>query len=94
MSDPVWGELPASRSPNLFYIQNRGYCGNCLSWWRIGGHGYTLNLDEAWRVPKEQAEAIVRNRPGLDKAWPVEVIDESAHRHVNCETLRSKGMAA
>ena len=59
----------------LYYIQWKGYCGNCLWWWRQDGHGYTLNLDHAWKVTKERADEIWRVRRGEDVAWPVDAID-------------------
>ena len=41
----------------LYYIQDtRSVCGNSVVWWRVDGCGYTSNLDEAWRVGREQAE--------------------------------------
>lgn len=43
-----------------YYIQNVGFCGDCLRWWRKGRNGYTLNLDEAMRVTKKEAMAICR----------------------------------
>src|SRR5579885_2891752 len=82
-------------SEPLFYIQNKGFCGNCLLWWRVDGSGYTMNLDEAWKVTKEQADSICRSRPHQDVAHSVEKIDALAHRHVNCERLRlAEGTAA
>jgi hypothetical protein len=72
----------------LYYIQNRGYCGNCLRWWTDGGHGYTSNLDEAWKVSKERAEEICRSRPDEDIPWPAEKVDAVAVRHVDSERLR------
>ncbi len=66
----------------LYYIQNKGYCGNCLIWWREGGHGYTCNLNEAWKLPKEEAERICKDRPAEDIPWPAGLIDGAADRHV------------
>ena len=67
----------------LFYIQNKGYCGNCLIWWRRGGHGYTCNLDDAWKVSRKKADEICRVREtGEDVAWPADVIDSASKRHV------------
>lgn len=40
-----------------FYIQNRGYCGNCLQWWRADRHGYTMDLREALKVGRKEAES-------------------------------------
>jgi hypothetical protein len=73
----------------LYYIQNKGYCGNCLIWWRDGGHGYTTNVDEAWKVPKSEAERICRSRPHQDIPWPVAEVDAVTVRHVDSEDLRS-----
>lgn len=69
-------------TPELFYIQHVGFCGNCLFWWRPDGHGYTSTLDEAWKVTKEKAEDICRVRRGEDVAWPVAKADAMAQRHV------------
>ena len=74
----------------LFYIQNKGFCGDCLKWWKPNGHGYTLDLDRAWQVDQEKAANICRNRPKQDIAWPCKLIDEIAARHVNSETLNAK----
>lgn len=82
-------EKPASIEP-LYYIQNNGYCGNSLTFWRIDGKGYTRNLDDAWKLPKTQAEAICRDRPNEDFMWPVEVIDRATERHCNSEKLRDE----
>ncbi len=73
-----------------YYIQNVGFSGDCLRWWRPNGHGYTLNLDEAWRVSKEKAEEICRTRPKEDIPRPAAEVDQAAHRHVNCEAVRNK----
>lgn len=89
---PMCAEHPATPAPRLFYIQNRGYCGNCLRFWRKGGHGYTSNLREAWKVPHEKALEICRSRPEEDIMWPVEVLEAIAEVHVNCEPARAAGV--
>jgi len=71
----------------LYYIQNIGFTGNCLKWWRPDGKGYTLNLDHAWKVTKERAAAICHSRPNEDIPHPVLLIDPLSARHLNCETL-------
>ena len=43
----------------------RGYCGDCLLWWRVEGKGYTCDLDYAWKVTEEKAAAICRDRPAI-----------------------------
>ncbi len=73
----------------LYYIQNVGYVGNCLLWWRPNGNGYTCDLDDAWRVTKEKADDICRTRRGQDIAWPVSAVDSAANRHLDCETWRA-----
>lgn len=73
----------------LFYIQDkRTYCGNSCFWWKPDGHGYTCNLDEAWKVTREKAESIMRHRPDVDVAWPVDFIDAGTARHFDMQKLR------
>jgi hypothetical protein len=67
----------------LYYIQHTGFCGNCLLWWRDGGHGYTSDLDDAWKVGEEQAKSICRSRPSEDIAWPVDFVDDHSARHLS-----------
>lgn len=76
----------------LYYIQNIGFCGNCLYWWREGGHGYTANLDKAWKVTKEKADSICTDRPKEDIPWPVEKVDALASRHLDSEVARSAAL--
>lgn len=71
----------------LYYIQNTGYCGNCLKWWRVDGKGYTLNLKEAWKVTKAEAKKICKSRPKEDIMWSASLIEKAASLHVDCETL-------
>lgn len=76
-------------SESRFYIQNQGCCGNCCFWWKPDGRGYTSNLDEAGKYDEKTAVSIERGRPGLDKAWPVELIDGLAVRHVDIQKMMS-----
>lgn len=73
--------------PPLYYIQNLGYCGNCMLWWCVDGKGYTCDLNRAWRVTKEKADQICLSRPHEDIPHPVEKINRMAQLHVNIETL-------
>lgn len=66
----------------LYYIQNKGFSGNCLIWWKDGGHGYTSNLDEAWIVSYAEAKRICKTRPDEDFPRKVDLIDRVAVRHV------------
>jgi hypothetical protein len=74
-------------SEPLFYIQNVGFNGNCLLWWRPNGNGYTTDLNDAWKVSEAKARSICRSRPKEDIAWPASEIDRIASRHLNCEHL-------
>ena len=76
-----------AKAEKLYYIQNKGQVGNCLLWWRVEGHGYTCNLNEAWQVNQEKAAAICRSRPREDIPWPVKRVDKAAERHVSLELL-------
>ena len=73
----------------LYYIQSRGFCGDCLLWWRDGGHGYTTDLNQAWKVTREQAEGICSSRVE-DTAWLVADIDSVAVRHADSERMQGK----
>jgi hypothetical protein len=67
---------------DLYYIQNIGYCGNCLKWWRENGNGYTDDLRQAWKVSKEQATQICNSRPKEDIPWPCLVAELQVRYHV------------
>lgn len=77
-------------SEQLYYIQNQAVCGNCCFWWKPDSCGYTSNLDEAGKYDSQEAARIERGRPGFDKAWPVELIDSFAARHVDIQKLLSR----
>ena len=76
----------------LYYIQNKGYVGNCLLWWKVDGHGYTCNLDLAWKVTKEEADKICRSRPEQDIARRADVVDAMAVRHFDSEKPAAREM--
>jgi hypothetical protein len=73
---------------NKYYIQRQGYVGNCLLWWRKGGHGYTCNLDEA-EIFSGDSESLAQITKDTQKftAWDKEYIDSCAHRHVDSECI-------
>ena len=64
-----------------YYIQN-GYVGNAVLWWRADSKGYTANFKEAGRYSKEQAMAIINNRPNEDRAWLCSHVDETLKAQV------------
>ena len=84
-SSPEGPQGTGPNAPRLYYIQNKGYCGDCLKWWRANRQGYTLNLDDAGKYGESEALSICAVRRGQDVAWLVEDIDAVAARHVNSE---------
>ena len=62
-----------SEDEDTYYILNRG-----SYWWRVDGHGYTQDLNEAWCVTERAARAICRDRPTEDVAFPSAVVDAHA----------------
>src|ERR1700722_14551761 len=72
-----------------FYIQNKGFCGDCLLWWRRNRCGYTTDLSEALMVGRDEAESICKDRPWEDVMWPTSLIDRLASLHLNSEHLNA-----
>lgn len=72
----------AAMSDELYYIQNNGFVGNCLLWWRKNNAGYTCNIDEALKVSYEEAMRICKTRPKEDIPHPASVVEAAAQRHV------------
>ena len=80
----------------LFCIQNKkgsGCVGNSILFWRVDGCGYTVDLDEAWKVSKERADEICRSRPKEDFPVSYELLDSLAKRHVDIQALHSANEA-
>jgi hypothetical protein len=71
------------QEPALFYVQHRGFCGDSFMWWKAGRCGYTPNLNQSAKMTLQEFEQI--RRPGEDFAWPVDLADRIAERHVNSE---------
>jgi len=72
----------------LFYIHNVSTCENCMRFWRVNGGGYTVDLDDAWKVTYEKAKSICQDRPKEDFAYPVALVDSLAERHIDIQALR------
>jgi hypothetical protein len=69
----------------LYYIQDRRtIVGNCVSWWRPNGAGYTTELDEAGLYPASKGKGLRET----DVMVPKEVAERVATRHVRAERLR------
>ena len=79
---------PVEQSERLYYIQNRLPCGNCVMWWREGGHGYTCDIGQAGKYLQSEALRIIQGRPGIDKAYPCDEVDARIVRHVDFQSLR------
>ena len=85
---PKGSPLPQKQAAEtLYYIQNKGYVGNSLLWWRKDGQGYTCDLNEAWRVTRVEAERICRDRPKEDIMRSVAKMDALVQRHVDMQDL-------
>jgi len=85
------GPSPRPGAPSgepLYYIQNVGYQGNCMKFWRPDGKGYTVDLNDAWKVTKARADDICRSRPKEDIPHLASTIDAIAQRHASIEALR------
>lgn len=71
----------------LYYIMGPYCpCGNSAMWWRVEGHGYTCDLNEAWEVPLQRARSILGMRRG-DRAFPVQQIKALAQLHFDVQRL-------
>lgn len=71
----------------LFYVQDtRSYVGNCPTWFRDRGCGYTTRLDEAARFTLDQAASMHRSRK-TNLPWPCEVVDERQRPTVDIQHL-------
>lgn len=85
---PKGSPLPQKQAAEtLYYIQNKGYFGNSLLWWRKDGQGYTCDLNEAWRVTRAEAAGICLDRPKEDFMRSVTKMDAIAQRHVDMQDL-------
>lgn len=74
----------------LYYIQDtRDTVGNCASWWRPNSCGYTTQIEEAGLYSEEEAKKITSHR-STDIAWPKEVVEHCAVRHVRVDHLRKR----
>jgi hypothetical protein len=71
----------------FYYIQNKGYVGNSLCWWKKGGSGYTCDLNKAWKVTLEEAKAICHGRPKEDFMRPVTKMDALVQHHIDNQDM-------
>jgi hypothetical protein len=85
--------LRESKQGKKFYLQHKGYCGNCLLWWKHNNCGYTCNIKEAKVFSEEEADAKCR-QSDLLKKWDKEYIDAHAELHANIDTLNERDGAS
>jgi len=73
----------------MYYLQDArwsGMVGNCPSFWRPDGNGYTTNLDEAGRFTHEEAMAQHRSR-STDLPWLCSEVDKLRHPTVDVQHM-------
>lgn len=67
-----------------YYIQDkRSIVGNCASWWRAGGGGYTCELGEAGPYTGKYCRGL----RDTDIPWPASLVADIAVQHVRVEAL-------
>lgn len=93
-----WPEkLPTATQPaaqgldaqNLYYLQDARHhsmVGNCPSFWRPDGNGYTTNLDEAERFTFEEAMKQHKRRE-TDLPWLCTEVDKLRRPTVDCQYM-------
>ena len=73
----------------MYYVQNLGYIGNAMIWWRPDSKGYTTNIEEAGRYTEEEMRGLINSRPEEDFAWECDYIDNTPEiRKVIIESQR------
>ena len=76
-------------APNLYYLQDARHhamVGNCPSFWRPDGNGYTTNLDEAARFTLEAAMKQHKCRE-TDLPWLCSEVDKLRRPTVDCQYM-------
>lgn len=76
----------ASEPKDHYILDARACVGNCCSWWRPDGKGYTCELDQAGLYTKTQAES----HRGTDVPVHKDLAESMAIRHVRLDQLRAK----
>lgn len=65
-----------------YYLQDaRGCVGNCGSWWRPNGQGYTCDIDDAGIY----TGADVKTLRDTDIPWPIDYVIARVIRHVRVD---------
>lgn len=82
-------QADARDADGLYYLQDARWSamvGNCPSWWRPDGNGYTTNLDEAARFTFAEAMAQHRCRD-TDLPWLCSEVDKLRRPTVDCQYM-------
>ena len=76
-----------------YYVENiqRGRVGNCLLFWRKGGHGYSCNLAEAEVFPEGSPllESLAEDKEKY-RVWPKEYLDGNTVTHVDHQRVNEE----
>lgn len=74
----------------LFYIQN-GFVGNSVSFWALGGKGYTCDIDKAQKYTKQQVlDKFVGLGREEDRIWLASHIESKIKKHVDMQYLETQ----
>lgn len=82
-------QADARDADGMYYLQDARWSamvGNCPSWWRPDGEGYTTNLDEAARFTFAEAMAQHRCRD-TDLPWLCSEVDKLRRPTVDCQYM-------
>ena len=83
------GQANARDADGMYYLQDARWSamvGNCPSWWRSDGNGYTTNLDEAARFTFADAMTQHRCRE-TDLPWLCSEMDKLRRTTVDCQYM-------
>lgn len=71
------------KNDQLYYIKTQGYVGDAALWWRENSSGHTVNLVEAGKYSKAEAEQICREAT-TERAYKVSTILSIQEGHQLC----------
>ena len=75
---------------NFFYVQNKGYVGNCLLWWKKDRCGYTTDLKDALMLSELELIKFNKHKRPTDIIWSIEKVQDYAVIHVTQELERNE----
>lgn len=67
-----------------YYLQMRGFVGNCMRWWKRDDIGFTCDIRRARIFNRYDADYLCKNNDGLTM-WPESYIDERVTHHIKFE---------